>query len=128
MTNKITYLDDGEFCIVKKDEVDKFIRDISKNEYNGIFISQHSGIVGKNNFQIDIHDKHILIYIHSCDYDIDKITETENDVHAGEVETSTSLATRPNLVKMELANILVYDEKFNRAILYYAQVEENLKI
>jgi tetratricopeptide (TPR) repeat protein len=30
-------------------------------------------------------------------------------------------------VKMELANILVYDEKFNQAILYYAQVEENLK-
>ena len=30
-------------------------------------------------------------------------------------------------VKMELADILVYDEKFNQAILYYAQVEENLK-
>jgi hypothetical protein len=65
---------------VKKDEVDKFIRDISKNEYNGIFISQHSGIVGKNNFQIDIHDKHILIYIHSCDYDIDKINLAINTI------------------------------------------------
>jgi tetratricopeptide (TPR) repeat protein len=30
-------------------------------------------------------------------------------------------------VKMELADILIYDEKFNQAILYYAQVEENLK-
>lgn len=30
-------------------------------------------------------------------------------------------------VKMELADILVYDEKFNQAILYYAQVEDNLK-
>ncbi|WP_396141885.1 tetratricopeptide repeat protein [Flavobacterium sp.] len=30
-------------------------------------------------------------------------------------------------VKMELADIMVYDEKFNQAILYYAQVEENLK-
>ena len=28
---------------------------------------------------------------------------------------------------MELADIMVYDEKFNQAILYYAQVEENLK-
>ena len=65
---------------VKKDEVDKFIRDISKNEYNGIFISQHSGIVGKDNFQIDIHDKHILIYIHSCDYDIDKINLAINTI------------------------------------------------
>lgn len=30
-------------------------------------------------------------------------------------------------VKMELADIMVYDEKFNQAILYYAQVEENMK-
>ena len=30
-------------------------------------------------------------------------------------------------LKMELAAILVYDEKFNQAILYYAQVEDNMK-
>jgi hypothetical protein len=30
-------------------------------------------------------------------------------------------------VKMELADIMVFDEKFNQAILYYAQIEENLK-
>uniref|UniRef100_UPI00404B3E6B tetratricopeptide repeat protein n=1 Tax=Flavobacterium sp. TaxID=239 RepID=UPI00404B3E6B len=30
-------------------------------------------------------------------------------------------------VKMELADIMVYDEKFNQAILYYAQVENNLQ-
>lgn len=30
-------------------------------------------------------------------------------------------------LKMELADILVYDEKFNQAILYYAQVEDNMK-
>lgn len=29
--------------------------------------------------------------------------------------------------KMELADIMVYDEKFNQAILYYAQVEDNMK-
>ena len=30
-------------------------------------------------------------------------------------------------VKMELADIMVYNEKFNQAILYYAQVEDNMK-
>ena len=30
-------------------------------------------------------------------------------------------------IKMELADIMVFDEKFNQAILYYAQVEDNLK-
>jgi len=30
-------------------------------------------------------------------------------------------------VKMELADILLYEEKFNQALLYYSQIEENLK-
>ncbi len=30
-------------------------------------------------------------------------------------------------VKMELADIMIYDEKFNQAILFYAQVEDNMK-
>ncbi|AWM12992.1 hypothetical protein DI487_03335 [Flavobacterium sediminis] len=30
-------------------------------------------------------------------------------------------------IKMELADIFLYDEKFNQAILYYAQIEDNLK-
>lgn len=30
-------------------------------------------------------------------------------------------------VKMELADIMVFDEKFNQAILYFAQIEENVK-
>lgn len=34
----------------------------------------------------------------SSDVDLDRLCETDNDVHAGEVETSTSLAIRPDLV------------------------------
>lgn len=30
-------------------------------------------------------------------------------------------------IKMELADIMIYDEKFNQAILFYAQVEDNMK-
>jgi tetratricopeptide (TPR) repeat protein len=30
-------------------------------------------------------------------------------------------------VKMELADILLYEEKFNQALIYYSQIEENLK-
>jgi hypothetical protein len=50
---------------VKKEETDKFFRDINKNKCHGIFMSQQSGIVGKDNFQIDFHDGFILIYIHN---------------------------------------------------------------
>jgi creatinine amidohydrolase/Fe(II)-dependent formamide hydrolase-like protein len=39
----------------------------------------------------------------SSDVEIDALATTPNDVHAGEVETSTTLAKRPELVRMELA-------------------------
>ena len=34
----------------------------------------------------------------TSDADVDALAETRNDVHAGEIETSTALATRPHLV------------------------------
>ena len=53
---------------VPKDEVLKFIRDCNDNNYSGIMISNSSGISTKNNFQIDIHDRNILVYLHNANY------------------------------------------------------------
>jgi len=39
----------------------------------------------------------------TSDIDIYKLTSTQNDIHAGEIETSTALAVRPELVKMNKA-------------------------
>ena len=39
----------------------------------GVFISHHSGIITKPDFHIDIINKSIIIYIHNCNYDVDKI-------------------------------------------------------
>jgi len=58
---------------IPKDEVQKFIRDAETQNMSGIFISQHSGITFKSNFQIDIHRVHVLIYIQQCEYSSDKI-------------------------------------------------------
>ena len=57
-----------------KDEVAKFIRDIDVQNVSGIFMSQHSGIAFKQNFQIDIHKGNVLIYIQHCEYSTEKIT------------------------------------------------------
>jgi hypothetical protein len=65
---------------VKKEEIDKFIRDVTNNDCSGIFLSQNTGIVGKENFQIDIHNKNILIYIHCVNYDITKINLAINTI------------------------------------------------
>ncbi len=54
---------------VALDEVKKFIRDIDVQKSHGIFLSQHSGITSKQNFQIDVHQKIITLYIHYVKYD-----------------------------------------------------------
>ena len=58
---------------VPKEEVLKFIRDCDEQLCSGIMISQQSGISTKNNFQIDIQNNNILIYLHNCNYDEYKI-------------------------------------------------------
>jgi len=39
----------------------------------------------------------------TSDVDVEALVETPNDVHAGEIETSTALAVRPHLVRMDRA-------------------------
>ena len=61
-------------CNVPQDEVNKFQRDVHLHEYNGIFLSQSSGILGKHNFSIEINSKNnILLYIHKVNYSQDII-------------------------------------------------------
>lgn len=58
---------------VSKDEVIKFCRDIEYQNVCGIMISQTSNIGTKENYQIDIINNNVLLYISNCNYDIDKI-------------------------------------------------------
>jgi hypothetical protein len=59
--------------IVCKDEVNKFIRDIEYQNCCGIMISESSTICNKDDFNIDIINNNILLYISNCNYDYDKI-------------------------------------------------------
>jgi creatinine amidohydrolase/Fe(II)-dependent formamide hydrolase-like protein/7-cyano-7-deazaguanine synthase in queuosine biosynthesis len=55
-------------------------------------------------------DAHIFTCVdtgESSDTDIEGLVETPNDVHAGEIETSTALATRPDLVNLKAAERFV---------------------
>ena len=58
---------------VPKDEIEKFIRDIEEQSCNGILVSQKSGIARKKNFQIDIHNGYIIVFIHHLQFDFDKL-------------------------------------------------------
>lgn len=66
----------------------------------------------------------------TSDIDIYKLIETNNDIHAGEIETSTSLALRPDLVDMDKAvdETLDLDNEFldftsDRGVSWYAHTK-----
>ncbi len=54
-------------------DIEKFIRDAEYQNCHGILISQKSGIARKKNFQIDIHNGFIMVFIHNINYDFDKV-------------------------------------------------------
>lgn len=73
-----------------------------------IIVNGHGGNAPTLQFaaQMINRDAHIFTCVDSgetSDFDIDEIAETSEDVHAGEIETSTSLALRPELVQMDKA-------------------------
>jgi creatinine amidohydrolase/Fe(II)-dependent formamide hydrolase-like protein/7-cyano-7-deazaguanine synthase in queuosine biosynthesis len=100
-----------------------------------VIINGHGGNSPALNYAAQMINRDAKIF--SCvdtgetsDVDIDEIVETPNDVHAGEIETSTSLATRPHLVKMELAKRMVpeFSSRYlnftsKRGVSWYAHTE-----
>jgi creatinine amidohydrolase/Fe(II)-dependent formamide hydrolase-like protein len=73
-----------------------------------IIVNGHGGNAPTLQFaaQMINRDAHIFTTVDSgetSDVDLVELCETSNDVHAGEIETSTSLATRPDLVQMDQA-------------------------
>ena len=73
-----------------------------------VVINGHGGNAASLNFaaQMINRDAHIFTCIdtgETSDTDVEALAETPNDVHAGEIETSTALAARPELVQMNKA-------------------------
>jgi hypothetical protein len=58
---------------VSTEEVEKFQRDVRKQQTHGILLSQNTGITYKDNFQIEIINGLIHVYIHNVNYSVEKI-------------------------------------------------------
>ena len=58
---------------VTSDQVKKFIHDVDTQNCSGLFLSQEGGIVNKHNFEINIHNRNVLLYVHNVNYDPDII-------------------------------------------------------
>jgi creatinine amidohydrolase/Fe(II)-dependent formamide hydrolase-like protein len=102
---------------VNNDTLSQFIYEIGMSAAkNGItkliIINGHGGNVPALKFAAQLINRDSKIFTtvdtgETSDPDLAHLCETSNDVHAGEIETSTSLATRPHLVKMKKAKKFV---------------------
>ena len=59
---------------VTGDEVQAFATIIDEQNCNGIFLSQNSGISSKKNYQIEIHNNNVMVFVHEAQYNQAKIT------------------------------------------------------
>jgi creatinine amidohydrolase/Fe(II)-dependent formamide hydrolase-like protein len=101
-----------------------------------VIVNGHGGNVPCLQFaaQLINRDAHIFTCVESgetSDTDVNALAETRNDVHAGEIETSTSLANRPDLVQMDKAEKFVpefsshyLDFSSKRSVDWYARTEK----
>ena len=122
---------------ISNDTLAKLIYEIGMSvSRNGIrklvMINGHGGNSPALNYAAQMINRDARIFVcvdtgETSDVDIDKIVETPNDVHAGEIETSTSLAMRPQLVKMNQAqkHIPKFSNRYldftsKRGVLWYA--------
>jgi hypothetical protein len=58
---------------VVQEEVKKFIHDIETQKCCGVFLSQNYGIANKENYEINIHERNVLVYVHETNNDPEKI-------------------------------------------------------
>jgi len=58
---------------VNTEEVKKFIRDVETQNCCGVMLAQHSGIANKENYQIELYKKNVVVYLHNVEYDPYKI-------------------------------------------------------
>lgn len=122
---------------ISNDALAKMIYDIGISlSRNGIkkmvILNAHGGNSPALNHaaQMINRDAHIFVCVdtgETSDVDITPLVETPNDVHAGEIETSTSLAVRPHLVKMDQAprEVPEFSSRYldftsKRGVLWYA--------
>jgi creatinine amidohydrolase/Fe(II)-dependent formamide hydrolase-like protein len=122
---------------ISNDTLSRLIYDIGMSAArNGIrklvIINGHGGNSPALNQAAQMINRDARIFVcvdtgETSDVDIAGFIETPNDVHAGEIETSTSLAVRPELVRMNRAvtSVPAFSSRYldftsKRGVLWYA--------
>jgi hypothetical protein len=88
--------------------VDLFKKSCRMNEANGILMSQNTGIIGKDDFEIEIIGSNVIVYLHLVDYDeckinlaINILNRVHDEVISANANSNTISDTTLNKIKVE---------------------------
>jgi creatinine amidohydrolase/Fe(II)-dependent formamide hydrolase-like protein len=126
---------------VSNDALSRFVYEIGMNAArNGIkklvIINAHGGNGPALNYAAQMINRDADIFVcvdtgETSDVDIDRFIETPNDVHAGEIETSTALAVRPHQVRMDqtVRSVPKFSSRYlnftsKRAVMWYGHTHK----
>jgi creatinine amidohydrolase/Fe(II)-dependent formamide hydrolase-like protein len=126
---------------IGNDTLSRLVYDVGMSAaQNGIkklvIINAHGGNSPALNYAAQMINRDARIFVcvdtgETSDVDVNKLVETPNDVHAGEIETSTSLAVRPHLVRMDKAGkkIPAFSSRYldfssKRAVSWYGRTKK----
>jgi len=115
---------------VTTDEVIKFERDIQLQKLHGIFISQKTPITFKDNFQIDIINNLIHVYIPNCQYQIEliKIAIDLIDQLAPKLLLIETKCDDEDLFSMNKTEIDELASEYRNFVIQKLSVQETIKI
>ena len=71
--SKILFASKDTDINIETDDLHKFVATLEEYNCSGIFVSQHSGISNKPNYQIEYMNGNIIVFIQNADYSHDKI-------------------------------------------------------
>lgn len=119
---------------VNPDEVKKFERDISEKNLSGLFLSQTSGITSKSNFEINIMNTNVLLYIHHVNYDsllirtgidiVDSLSKQIKELHMDNENDKEEI-----MIKKEMMEVFIseYNEMIEKKMRIIQIMKENHK-
>ena len=126
---------------VKKGEIDNFIQSCKKTKSNGILMSQNTGIAEKQNFEIDIIDTNVILYIHCVNHDektialafeiIDKVYNKIKGINPDNIITISKeqlyeINNEYQLFTSQKEEIQKYVKEYNSNLLN--QLDKNIKL
>lgn len=126
---------------VSNDALSKFVYDIGMGlAKNGIkkliILNGHGDNAPTLSYAAQMINRDAEIFVcvdtgETSDIDLNELTDTPNDIHAGEIETSTTLAIRPEVVQMDKAvnETLFFGSKYldytsERGVAWYVRTKK----